>query len=319
MDDALYGPAGFYRSPGAPARHFRTAAHASPLWAGAVKELAVRVDDVLGTPDGFTIVEIGAGGGELLTGLAAHAPRRWSLVGVDVAPRPADLPDRVQWSDKAPTGITGLLVAVEWLDVVPVDVAELTDDGVRLVEVADDGEERVGDAPTTADVEWLEQWWPLEAVGDRAEVGRPRDEAWASLVGRLDRGVAVAVDYAADPGRDVAGTLTGYREGRQVVPMPDGSSDITAHVFMQSCAAACAAMVRDADTHLMTQRDALLQLGVTGERPSYAGDAQAYVAALSRASAGGELVDPHGLGSFTWLLQTRGVDVSQLDLMHSVR
>jgi SAM-dependent MidA family methyltransferase len=301
MDDALYGPAGFYRSPGAPARHFRTAAHASPLWAGAVTELAVRVDDVLGTPDGFTIVEIGAGGGELLTGLAAHAPRRWSLVGVDVAPRPADLPDRVQWSDKAPTGITGLLVAVEWLDVVPVDVAELTDDGVRLVEVADDGEERVGDAPTTADVEWLEQWWPLEAVGDRAEVGRPRDEAWASLVGRLDRGVAVAVDYAADPGRDVAGTMTAYRDGRQVVPLPDGSCDITTHVLMESCAAA----VRDVETLALTQREALRALGLSGARPAYDGDGPSYVAALSRASEAAELMQPHGLGGFTWLLQAK--------------
>jgi SAM-dependent MidA family methyltransferase len=315
MDDALYGPAGFYRSPGVPARHFRTAAHASPLWADALTELAARVDEALGTPDGFTVVDVGAGGGELLAGLAPHAPGRWSLVGVDVAPRPADLPNRVQWSDKAPTGITGLLVAVEWLDVVPVDVAELTDDGVRLVEVADDGEERVGDAPTTADVEWLEQWWPLEAVGDRAEVGRPRDEAWASLVGRLDRGVAVAVDYAADPGRDVAGTLTAYRDGRQVVPVPNGACDITAHVLMESCAAA----VSDAGAALVSQRDALRALGVSGERPAYGGDPQTYVAALSQASEAADLLDPHGLGGFTWLLQTRGVDVSQLDLMHSVR
>ena len=31
--------------------------------------------------------------------------------------------------------------------------------------------------------------------GDRAEVGRARDRAWAGAVGSLDRGLAVAVDY----------------------------------------------------------------------------------------------------------------------------
>src|SRR5437763_1035970 len=50
MDDALYGADGFYRRSGAPAAHFRTAAHASPLWADAVAELAGRVDEALGEP-----------------------------------------------------------------------------------------------------------------------------------------------------------------------------------------------------------------------------------------------------------------------------
>jgi SAM-dependent MidA family methyltransferase len=302
MTDALYGPAGFYRSSGAPARHFRTSVHASPQWTDAIAELGRRVDAGLGQPDGFTVVDMGAGGGELIGALAATAPERWSLVGVDVAPRPGDLPQRVQWLPEPPQRNSGLVVACEWLDVVPVDVAELTGSGLRLVEVADDGEERPGAPLAPADLAWLQRWWPLADVGDRAEVGRPRDEAWSGLVARtLARGLAVAIDYAADPGRDVAGTMTGYRDGRQVVPAPDGSCDITAHVLMESCAAA----VEGAETLLTTQRDALRALGVTGERPSYDGDPQAYVAALSRTGAAGELLDPHGLGGFAWLVQAK--------------
>ena len=303
MADALYGPDGFYRSAGAPARHFRTAVHASPLWVHALGELARRVDTALGEPADFTVVDVGAGGGELLAGLTEFAPPRWSLVGVDVAPRPAGLQDRVDWADRPPTAVTGLVVASEWLDVVPVDVVELTDAGVRLVEVDDDGSERLGPAPSPADGAWLEKWWPLAEVGDRAEVGRPRDEAWALLLSQtLARGVAVAMDYAADPGRDVAGTMTGYRDGRQVAPVPDGSCDITAHVLMESCAAT----VDDVETRLLVQRDALRELGVSGERPAYDGDPQAYVAALSQAGAAAELLDPHGLGGFAWLVQARG-------------
>jgi SAM-dependent MidA family methyltransferase len=302
MDTALYGPDGFYRSAGAPARHFRTAVHASPLWAQAIGELARRVDSALGEPESFAVVDVGAGGGELIAALASGAPSRWSLVGVDVAPRPAALPRRVSWVDSVPAEVTGLLVACEWLDVVPVDVVELTDDGVRLVEVADDGTERLGEAPSAADCAWLQTWWPLAEIGDRAEVGSTRDAAWASLLSEsLLRGAAVAVDYAADPTRDVAGTMTGYRDGRQVAPVPDGSCDITAHVLIESCAAA----VDDVTTETMMQRDALRQLGISGERPAYDGDPPAYVAALSQAGAAAELLDPYGLGGFTWLVHAR--------------
>jgi SAM-dependent MidA family methyltransferase len=316
MADALYGPTGFYRSSGAPARHFRTSVHASPLWIDAIAELARRVDAELGEPVGFTVVDMGAGGGELIGALATTAPERWSLVGVDIAPRPVGVAERVQWVPTPPPDVVGLIVACEWLDVVPVDVVERTEEGVRVVEVADDGSERPGPPASPADRAWLEAWWTLPEVADRAEVGRPRDEAWARLVGRsLARGVAVAIDYAVDPARDTAGTMTGYRDGRQVAPVPDGSCDITAHVLME----ACAASVADVDTLQTTQRDALRALGVSGERPSYDGNPQAYVAALSRAGSAGELLDPHGLGGFAWLLQSRGVDLSLLRAMPPAR
>jgi len=303
MHDALYGPDGFYRSPGAPARHFRTSVHTSPLWVDAIAEVTRRVDLALGSPADFTFVDMGAGGGELVRALAATSPARWSLVGVDVAQRPDGLPGRVQWRADPPEGVVGVIIACEWLDVVPVDVVERTDDGLRLLEVADDGEEQARLAVADEDADWLDRWWPLVEVGNRAEVGRTRDEAWAALVSSsLRQGVAVAVDYAADPHRDVAGTMTGYRDGRQVAPVPDGSCDITAHVLMASVAAA----VEGGDTLLTRQRDALRALGVTGERPSYDGDPQSYVAALSRAGAAGELLDPYGLGGFAWLVHAKG-------------
>jgi len=302
MTDALYGPEGFYRRPGAPAAHFRTAAHASPLWARAVRELAQRVDATLGSPADFSLVDVGAGGGELLREIAREAPKRWRLVGVDLAPRPEGLCDRIEWCKTPPAEVVGLVLAVELLDVVAVDVVEQTDDGPRLVEVDEDGAERLGDPPSPTDIEWLARWWPLADEGDRAEIGRPRDELWAAVVGTVSRGVAVAVDYAADPRRDVAGTLTGYREGRQVVPAPDGSCDITAHVLLSSCAAAAGG-----EATLLSQREALLSLGLSGARPSYDGDPAGYVVALSDASEAAELLDPSGLGGFSWLVQPRGI------------
>jgi SAM-dependent MidA family methyltransferase len=294
MQRALYGEDGFYLRPGAPAGAFRTSAHASPRWAAALLELATRVDAALGSPTDFTVVDMGAGGGELLSGLAVSAPAHWSLVGVDVAPRPAGLPHRVAWQPHLPSRVCGLLTSVEYLDVVPVDVVELTEAGPRLVEVSDDGEERLGAAPSDHDREWLTRWWPLAEVGDRAEVGHTRDTAWRALSATLSRGLAVAVDYAAAPGRDVAGTLTSYRDGHQQAPVTDGSSDLTAHVLMESLVAA--------GDLLLSQRDALAALGIRATRPRYGDDPAAYLAALSRAGEAAELTDPNGLGGFHWLL-----------------
>lgn len=310
MAEALYGEQGFYRRPGAPASGFRTSAHTGELWAAAWLELAQRTCRAMGHPAGFTVVDIGAGGGELLGGLAAKAPADWRLVGVDVAGRPAGLSARVEWVDRPPRSVIGLMLAVERLDVVPVDVVEATDDGVRLVEVTPSGTERLGSAAMARDVEWLDAWWPLAEVGDRAEVGWPRDDAWSAAVSELQRGVAVAVDYAAVPARDVAGTITGYRAGRQVVPVPDGSCDITAHVLMEACARAANAD----DTQLLTQREALRALGIDATRPSYDEDPVAYLSALSAAGEAAELLQPDGLGGHMWLFQTVGVRIEELGI-----
>ena len=299
MSRALYGDDGFYVRAGAPAQAFRTAAHASPLWAAALLELATRVDAALGSPADFAVVDVGAGGGELLSGLATGAPEHWSLVGVDVAPRPAGLPERVRWQHDVPGRSCGLVTAVEYLDVVPVDVVELTETGPRLVEVSGTGEERLGAEPSQRDLDWLGRWWPLAEIGDRAEVGTARDAAWRAVSETVTRGLAVAVDYAAVPARDLAGTLTAYRDGRQRAPVPDGSCDLTAHVLMAS-------LVEDGD-RLLDQRDALAALGLSSARPSYGDDPAGYLAALSRAGESAELTDPSGLGGFRWLLHPVGM------------
>ncbi len=311
-DTALYGPGGFYRSPGRPAAHFRTSVHASPLFAAAVLRLARDADL-------HTVVDVGAGGGELLAVLAACAPDL-RLYGVDRGPPPPDLPDDVEWLDAVPP-VDGLILANEWLDNVPCDVVELTADGPRLVLVdRATGVEALGPAPVPAAVAWLERWWPLTEVGQRAEVGSTRDEAWAAAVGRRSRSLAVAIDYAHSRGaRPAGGTLTGYRGGRQVQPVPDGRCDITAHVALDACASAV-----PGDNVLLAQRTALRALGVSGRRPARelaSSDPPAYLRALQAAGEAAELTDPAGLGGFGWLVHAVGIAVPSLlvwKLFHAI-
>ncbi|MFJ5138010.1 SAM-dependent methyltransferase [Streptomyces sp. NPDC088707] len=359
---ALYGPGGFYLRPEGPAGHFRTSVHASPLFAAAVARLLAEVAEELGTSE-VDLVDVGAGRGELLTGVltaigggvprgragggAGAVPGGLSVraYAVERADRPAGLDPRIEWTDRLPRGVRGLVFANEWLDNVPVDVAEADAEGTaRYVEVRGDGAERLGGPVSGADAEWLARWWPLREPGARAEIGRPRDEAWASAVASLSAGRAVAVDYAhVRDARPPFGSLTGFRAGREVPPVPDGSCDLTAHVALDACAAAvgdvgggggdsdsggAGSSGGDSDSsgadgsggasggaggsgedgprrvELVTQREALGRLGVSGGRPPLSlasTDPVAYVRALSSAGEAAELTARGGLGDFLWL------------------
>jgi SAM-dependent MidA family methyltransferase len=292
-ESALYGPAGFYRRE-APRDHFRTSVTASPLLAGAVRVLAAGVDDALGRPDPFDVVDVGAGRGELLHALP-DVPARWRLTAVERAPDPGT---GLRWLARVPA-TTGLLLAHELLDVVPLDVVQ---DG-RLVLVAPDGAELPGPAADPEVLAWTRRWWP---GAGRVECGLARDAAWAALVARVRRGAAVAVDYGhvlRPPGPGLGGrrpTLTGYRAGRSVRPVPDGSCDLTAHVALDSCAAATGAVLR-------RQHEVLRGLGLDGAVPAWTGEGTGYAAALQHASQAAALLDPAGLGGFGWLVQPVGV------------
>lgn len=328
---ALYGvdgTGGFYRRSEGPARHFRTSVHASPLFAEAVARLLRRVDEALGRPASLDFVDMAAGRGELVTGVLAALPadvaERTRAYAVEVADRPAGLAHRIEWLPEPPPRITGLLFANEWLDNVPVEVAEIDAAGVaRLVLVRDSGAERLGAPVSGAEAEWLARWWPSAGEeGQRAEIGLPRDTAWASAVSCVAGGLAVAVDYThtADA-RPPYGTLTGFRDGRETAPVPNGSCDITAHVALDACAEAGATGATGAGeaagtsralpgARLVTQRAALRALGVTGARPPLAlasTDPSAYVRALASAGEAAELTAPGGLGDFGWLLQPVGI------------
>ncbi|MBA3488296.1 MAG: SAM-dependent methyltransferase [Longispora sp.] len=301
MSHALYGPEGYFRK-NAPATQFRTSVHASPLFAAAIATLVTRLDAALGHPPRLDIVDIGAGRGELLTALAELLPARLKLIAVEVDDRPADLAQEIDWVHTVPPNTTGLLIATEWLDNVPIDVVCRDTDGViRLVNT----DHTLGPPADPDTVAWLNTWWPEFT---HAEPGAPRDAAWrAAVAGHT--GLALAVDYGhTRHNRPSLGTLTGYRNGRQVPPRPDGSTDITAHVAMDS-------LTEDADSSvLLRQRDALTALGVSGARPSLtlaSTDPRRYVNELSRASQAAELTDPSGLGGHWWLLQGVGVDVGR--------
>lgn len=315
-EQALYGEHGFFRRPEGPAAHFRTSVSAGATFAEALVRLARSAGCQ-------TVADMGAGRGELLLAMARADRQRppgsppLDLLGVEVVPRPPGLPAAIAWASRLPPSLDdALVVANEWLDDVPCEVVQQVDGQWRLVLVDPaTGRESIGPRPCGNDEAWLRRWWPLGSDGDRAEVGRARDEAWAALLRRLGRGVAVAVDYAHSfderaSGRWAAGSLCGYRDGQAVLPVPDGGCDITAHVAMDAVAAAGVQAGASA-TRSLTQRQALDRLDVAPSpapppRDLARTDPAAYLRLLARRGEAGELRDPAGLGRFTWLVQSVG-------------
>jgi len=230
------------------------------------------------------------------------------VVAVDVVDRPDGLDERVEWlrspgGEDLPPELTdlrdALVVAHEWLDVVPCTVAQVDASGTaRTVLVdPDSGEETLGAPLADAEEAWVRAHWPATAPGERIEVGLARDRAWADLVSRVRSGTLLAVDYGhTAAGRPSGGTLTAYAHGQQTTPVPDGTCDVTAHVAMDSL---------DAD-EVRTQRETLHALGVTGATPPHAlarAQPLAYLAALERTGAEARLLDRQGFGAFWWALK----------------
>jgi SAM-dependent MidA family methyltransferase len=319
--DALYGERGFYRRAEGPGGHFETSANAG---GGVLDQFAAAVWTLARQHRCTTVVDLGAGRGELLRALARNARGREGagaehrLLGVDVVARPPGLPPDVGWltapgGEHLPEDLTGLdaalVLANEWLDVVPLDVLAVDTAGTpRLVEVDATGTERLGRSLDPADdqdsdaLAWCRTWWPVEGgrPGARVEVGLSRDRAWADLVGRVRSGVCVAVDYGhTRASRPPTGTLAAHRSGRAVPPVADGSCDLTAEVALDSLGAG----------ELASQRAMLQGLGVDAalsfphdgaDEVDAAPDPSAYLLELQRSSAAAVLLDRGGLGGFGW-------------------
>lgn len=327
--DALYPTErGFYVTRGGPSAHFTTATHG--VTGAVLAESLLRLWSRSREDLPAVVVDVGAGRGELATHLChtieaavrdtpSHrgsssrhefvSRTAASIVAVDVVDRPHGLDPRIRWV-RSPGGAAlppdlaehigpapALVIAHEWLDVVPCTIGEVDGQGLLREVLVDpaSGLESLGEPLTPADLAWLETaGWNATEPGDRVEVGTTRDEAWHRLVDCVHDGVVVAVDYGHTRSeRPRGGSLAAYRGGVLTEPVPDGSCDVTTHVAMDTLGA----------DELRRQRELLRDLGIRGTAPGVElarTDPLGYVRALERAGAEAELVRRGGFGDFWW-------------------
>jgi SAM-dependent MidA family methyltransferase len=287
MELALYAPGMGYYSAGArkfgAAGDFVTAPEISSLFG---RTLARQLVEIMAqsTPH---IIELGAGSGKLAVDILSELERQNSLperydileVSADLRERQqallqARLPhliDRVHWLDAAPDSISGVLVANEVLDALPVHLVHWTDANIVERGVASEGknfvwQERLPDSSMLLEIAQQIKM-PDGTLSDMSLAVRG---LVSSLSERLHQGMLLFIDYGFGareyyhPQRTQGTLMCHYRHHAHDDPffLP-GLQDITAHVDFTAVAEAAI----DAGLHLYgytTQAYFLINGGITG-------------------------------------------------------
>ncbi len=225
MELALYHPEhGYYRrsrDPFGKAGDFYTAAQLQPVF-GILMAARVRsLWEELDRPADFTVVDLGAGRGEVREAFA-----EWRYIPVDV--------DR----GALPDGFTGVVFANEFFDALPVDVAVARGEVFHQMLVGWNGERFAwteGGVVSAETADYIERYLSPCEEGCLAEINLGA-LTWIERIARsLDRGFLLTIDYGyarRERARFPQGTLMSYRRHTAVEDVLDGPGerDITAHV-----------------------------------------------------------------------------------------
>ncbi len=287
MELALYAPKMGYYSAGArkfgAAGDFVTAPEISSLFG---RTLARQLIEIMAqsTPH---ILELGAGSGKLAVDILSELERQNSLperydileVSADLRERQqallqARLPhlvSRVHWLEALPDSISGVLVANEVLDALPVHLVRWTDANIVERGVASEGENFVWQERLPESSMLLEIAQQINVPdGTLSDMSLAVRGLVGSLSERLHQGVLLFIDYGFGareyyhPQRTQGTLMCHYRHHAHDDPffLP-GLQDITAHVDFTAVAEAAI----DAGLHLYgytTQAYFLINGGITG-------------------------------------------------------
>lgn len=313
MDLALYGDGGFYSSGGRAGRRgdFITSPEVGPLFGAVLARAVDRVWEQCGSPDGFTVVEAGAGPGTLARSITAAGPlclRNGRYVAVETSDSQREShPDTVESVAAMPDSVgCGVVIANELLDNLPFDLW-VYDDGWRMSHViatsAGFAEVLVaGEVPACL---------PTRAPhGSRAPVHTAATAWLQATLGSLGSGSVIVLDYctpttaevASMPWREWLRTYAGHERGAHYLKNP-GGQDITTQVCIDQLAA-----VREPDA-VRSQSQFLQLWGITEMveegRQAWLEGASApglhEIRMRSRITEAEALLDPTGLGNFTVL------------------
>ena len=293
MERVLYAPGLGYYSGGArkfgPGGDFITAPEITPLFGQA---LAAQIEQLMQV-SAPQVIEVGAGTGLLAADLLLEfeargcLPEHYGILELSgelrarqidtLAQKAAHLAPRVRWLEELPERFSGVVVANEVLDVMPVHLLASRADGLfeRGVSLAPDGEggRRLcwADVPATGAVrdaaQALDLPAPLEGeyVTEVNLAGAAWVSAWAE---RLETGALLLIDYGYPraeyylPSRSSGTLLCYYRHRAHGDPfLWPGLYDITAFVDFSAVAEAAFAAGFDVGGYT-TQAQFLFNCGV---------------------------------------------------------
>ncbi|MFQ3585050.1 MAG: SAM-dependent methyltransferase [Cyanobacteriota bacterium] len=353
MEWALYEPEVGYYEQGSPiGPDYLTSPH---LAADFAQLLAVQIHQfwqILGSPTGFSVIEMGAGSGQLawdwLTYVRANYPSFWQALEYRILERSATLrqlqqerlaafADKVVWGgDAGQDGIpdhsvVGCFFSNELVDAFPVHRVQVQGGALReiYVEVGESGlQEVVGELSTPA----LRQYFvrlgiPIESYpeGYQTEVNLKALDWLEWLARKLRRGYVLTLDYGHTADRYYSphrsqGTLLAYRQHSTYADpyVQVGSQDLTAHVDFTTLQQV--GEILGLQTLGWTRQSSFLVcLGLTERLAalSQATDTVDINQVLQRRQALQALLDPIGLGGFGVLVQAKGL--TDLERIHPLQ
>ena len=326
MELALYGPDGYFTSGplrSAKAGDFLTSPEVSSMFGST---LAVFVEqEMVRIREPFHLIEVAAGSGTLLGPLLATFPVSAWAVEVSASARNAIcaiLPEQQVVGDLAEISdpIRGVILANEFVDNLPMAIAQLTPVGWRERWVGLDGDQLTFvDHEVRQEVaNWLHSYSGPVEPGGWVEV-QLEAAAWLkTALERLTAGSVVLIDYG-DLAENLAprrrdGTLRTYRS-HHLGPHPldePGATDITADVNFSALVAV--AQSAGASVELHRQDDFLASLGLrqrladlrrTELELARRGETDARLRTRSLVSEAETLLHQRGLGDFRVLVATK--------------
>ena len=309
MEEALYHPEfGYYNSTRNPIGRqgdFYTSSDLDPIFGKLLARKFAQMASALGvSPEGFTIVELGAGRGLLARQILEHHHFPYRILERSAAMRERQRGSlqgfEVEWMESLPAGITGCVFSNEFFDALPVRRVICRNGALREIHVTSEFSEVEGDLQEPLEITLLE--------GQLADINMDARQ-WIKRIGAsLDRGYHLAIDYGYLDREFYArprGTLMCYWR-HQAVEDPYlriGEQDITAHVNFSDLIREGAAVGLTTE-EFKTQMDFLVQLGVLKELEALmpADTAEA----IQRVMAVKKLVLPGGMGErFKVLVQRK--------------
>ena len=232
MDLALYHPVHGYYMRGEDhfgrEGDFYTNSQLQPVFGRLISQQIVRWREEMGSPEDFTVVELGAGRGETLAEVRKALPEARCLA---VERTCGTLPEAFQ----------GVVYSNEFFDALPVHLVERRSEVLIELLVASDGggfQWMTGRPAKPPAANYISRYAPGFADGDRIEVNLDALDECERIAAALKRGYVLTIDYGytseeiAAGRRFPRGSLMAYERhhAEEDVLANPGRRDITAHV-----------------------------------------------------------------------------------------
>lgn len=317
---------------------FYTSSDVHPFLAHALAKQAKQIDEILGHPTPFTVIEMGPGKGLLARDFLAACQvygesfnARLQYILIERSPAMRMLQQEalaaymnrtglVTWLstlDELPSGsVEGLFFSNELVDAFPVHRVTAAQDGLRELYVGWNGErfeECAGPLSTPLLLEYFDRLGLALGEGFRTEVNLEAVRWMERVAQAMARGVVMTIDYghtAQDlygPSRSHGTLLCYYHQTASDDPYTRvGEQDMTAHVDFTSLATVGEAAGLNV-TGFTNQMSFLIALGMEEMLETLAPDSPEFAGAI-------HLLRPEGMGrTFKILVQHKGMARPELD------